>query len=321
MQKIITTLKDRYTVKISNKLNQAKFSLSLLSYDILYLFMSQIQCNKTETEDRYFYTYNISLIDIEKILGKRIHSYSFEDICKDLLNNKIFIEEDSLETTFSEICSYDKESRIFSFKFNDSLSPYLLRVRNNFTTFSRKSIVGFRSIYSKRIYTLLSQFKSSGFFSVGIQKLIRILDLENSDYSHNFYDFKKRVIDPVKKTFEKESSINFHYKEVFTGKKVTKIEFTIKITLEPKIISEKKPVKKLKRGVMAVEKWLQESKAKNFESEGHEESIWEKLNREQSERRLEERRLEERQAKEFEEKLDRIENLQKLKRLQNIKKL
>jgi hypothetical protein len=108
------------------------------------------------------------------------------------------------------------------------ISSYELK--NNFTSFHLENIPKLSSGYSIRLYELLSQYKTIGkrtFDDIG--RLQEMLGSAYDQYGH----FKARVLEPTKKDISKNTNISFEYKEVKTGKKVTKLVFHIRDSATP----------------------------------------------------------------------------------------
>ncbi len=111
------------------------------------------------------------------------------------------------------------------FEISGQLKPFLLQLKNNFTSFHLNNIPRLSSGYSIRLYEILFQYKTIGkrVFE-DIDRLQQMIGSSYEKYSH----FKARVLEPTKKDITKNTNITFEYEEVKTGKKVTKLIFHIK---------------------------------------------------------------------------------------------
>jgi plasmid replication initiation protein len=111
------------------------------------------------------------------------------------------------------------------FEISGQLKPFLLQLKNNFTSVHLSNIPKLSSGYSIRLYELLYQFKTIGKRSFDdIDRLQQMIGSSYDKYSH----FKARVLEPVKKDITKNTNITFEYEEVKTGKKITKLIFYVK---------------------------------------------------------------------------------------------
>lgn len=112
-----------------------------------------------------------------------------------------------------------------TFEISGQLKPFLLQLKNNFTSVQLENIPRLSSGYSIRLYEILYQYKSIGKRAFdNIDRLQQMLGSSYGKYSH----FKARVLEFAKKDIAKNTNITFEYEEIKTGKKVTKLVFHIK---------------------------------------------------------------------------------------------
>lgn len=111
-----------------------------------------------------------------------------------------------------------------TFEISGQLKPFLLQLKNNFTSVQLENIPRLSSGYSIRLYEILYQYKFIGkrIFD-NIDRLQQMLGSSYGKYSH----FKARVLEFAQKDIAKNTNITFDYEEVKTGKKVTKLIFYI----------------------------------------------------------------------------------------------
>jgi plasmid replication initiation protein len=114
------------------------------------------------------------------------------------------------------------------FEISAQLKPFLLQLKNNFTSLHLHNIPKLSSGYAIRLYELLFQYKTIGKRSFDdIDRLQRMIGSSYDKYSH----FKARVLEPSKKDIAENTDIRFDYEEIKTGKKVTKLVFHIKTNI------------------------------------------------------------------------------------------
>jgi plasmid replication initiation protein len=120
---------------------------------------------------------------------------------------------------------YIKGKGIIEVRFTPSLKPYLLQLKQHFTATPLKYILSFKSVHSMRIYEMLHQFKSTGFFVEKVQKLKYRLKIEDKYASYSA--FKKYVLEQAQKELE-QTDMAFTFREIKNGRKIDRIEFSIK---------------------------------------------------------------------------------------------
>ncbi len=125
------------------------------------------------------------------------------------------------------ISSYELNHKTgeITFEISGQLKPFLLQLKNNFTSVQLENIPRLSSGYSIRLYEILSQYKFIGKRAFdNIDRFQQMLGSSYGKYSH----FKARVLEFAKKDIAKNTNIAFEYEEIKTGKKVTKLVFHIK---------------------------------------------------------------------------------------------
>jgi plasmid replication initiation protein len=125
------------------------------------------------------------------------------------------------------ISSYELNHKTgeITFEISGQLKPFLLQLKNNFTSVQLENIPRLSSGYSIRLYEILYQYKFIGKRAFdNIDRLQQMLGSSYGKYSH----FKARVLEFAKQDITKNTNITFDYEEIKTGKKVTKLVFHIR---------------------------------------------------------------------------------------------
>lgn len=220
-------LSDRKIVRQSHSLNFSKFSLSSLSIDILYLFFAQVA-----KEDVEFKEFKITFREIEKKLNKRIDKNYIEGVCNELLTNVLTIKEGRsvLKCNFVSSCRYSIEEGWLQLKISDDLKNHLLCLEKNYVLTNYINVAKLKGSNSKRIYSMLRQFKQTGFFKINVEQLMAILDIEDK---YSLYgNFKKKVLQlAIDEINQKSTDLKVSYKEIKEGRKVVSLEFKIEEVL------------------------------------------------------------------------------------------
>lgn len=219
------------TVRKANELIQkSRFSLSLQQQKIVLYLISQI----TPYDDD-FKLYEFSIIEFCKVCGI---DYDNGKNYIDLKNAIKEIADKSLWITLSE----DKETLvrwiekpyinpkegIIKIRIDKDMKPFLLHLKQNFTTYELVYTLYFKSKYTIRLYELI---KSIHFHELNIYKrkytieeLKRLLDANSYDLYKNF---KARVLLPSIKEINLFSDKDLSFIEIKKNKKVIAIEFEI----------------------------------------------------------------------------------------------
>ena len=88
---------------------------------------------------------------------------------------------------------YIHSERIIELELSRVMEDYLFDLKDNFTTYQLRIALELKSKYSKRIYQLLCQFRSTGYYTTTIDKLRDKFELQ--DKYEGYSMFKRKVLD------------------------------------------------------------------------------------------------------------------------------
>ncbi len=209
----------------SNSLINASYSLTLAEKRIMLLMIVQI-----ERDDADFKSYRINIKDFVDELGTHAKN-EYErarEITKSMMKRVLEIKEDTdiLQVSLLSSARYFKGKGCVELKFDPSLKPYLLQLKECFTSYKLQNILSLRSVHTIRIYELLKQFETIGERTIEMEELKTVLGVSEKYklYGH----FKERILVASQKELEEHTDISFDFSEIKQGRKVDKIKFTIK---------------------------------------------------------------------------------------------
>jgi plasmid replication initiation protein len=104
------------------------------------------------------------------------------------------------------------------------LTPYLLALRKEFTTYKLKHAAALRSIYAWRLFECLQSWKKKGVWRVDIEDFHKAMDAPDSCKA-DFGRLKKRVIEPAIKELTAKNSMFIECHQEKAGRKVIALEF------------------------------------------------------------------------------------------------
>ena len=130
-----TIISKKLLVK-SNKLIEARYRLTEQEQRVIYWLVAQIKPN-----DEDFKPYNLNIKEFSEIVGLRPDSQYFhlKKITKHLINRSLEIldpnKETLLQTAWLSSAFYELRQGYVSLEFSPKLKPYLLQLKENFTSF------------------------------------------------------------------------------------------------------------------------------------------------------------------------------------------
>ena len=108
--------------------------------------------------------------------------------------------------------------------FTIHVQPYLVHLNKSFTTYELKRIADLSSTHSIRLFELLQQFKSTGFYTVSVVDFRELLELGPS--YERYSNLKLKVIDPAIAELKEKSGLLIELKTEKKGHSMTRLIFT-----------------------------------------------------------------------------------------------
>ena len=226
---IVIDNKNNLAVTQANNLIEANYSTGLTAraHKVQKLIISYVN-----PKNQNLRVFPVKVDNLKKYLGikpnTRWNSFykELKEISRQLRNEIIEIETingEIIEAVFLSGFKYARKDGIVEFEISGYLTPFLLELKKNFTTYSLVHIPKLRSKYSIRLYELLYQYKKIG------KRYLEIGDLQKKvGSSYKLYgDFKRNVLLQSQGDLKKNTNITFIFNEVKTGRKVTAVEFII----------------------------------------------------------------------------------------------
>jgi len=235
-QKMLTqTLRDlekNMLVTQSNKLVEARYTLTLYEQRLVLMMISMI-----EPDDEEFKDYIIRVSDFSDLIGLKSRNLypTIKKLLVKLRERTLVIEKgrDYLVTGWISSAEYVSSDGIVKLSFDAKLKPFLLQLKQEFTKQRLGQVVKFKGVYTIRIYGLLKQYQKLGTRNFSVDEFRKILGIDEKKYKA-FRDLKLRTIIQAQKEFSRKdengayfSDINFTFETIKTGRKVTGLKFNI----------------------------------------------------------------------------------------------
>jgi plasmid replication initiation protein len=204
-----------------NLVTTARYEMTALEKNIMYSVMAQIEDNDPPSK-----FYKISISDIEEAKDVRVHQDRFDDAIKKLLTRELVImkpDGGKLRITVISSADYDLDGNV-EIGIDLKMRPYLFELKKNFTIFSLEVATSLKSKYSKRLYEMLSQFKSTGFLRISVQELRERFQLSEEQYER-WSNFEKNVLKTAQTEINEKADFKFDYHLKKQKKRIVSVEF------------------------------------------------------------------------------------------------
>lgn len=215
-------------IRYRNDINRASWRLSALEQRIV---LTAITRGGGVISDDLFY--EVSANDLEELGTSRSKAYeALQDAASNLFNRFLRFDLDREKGDFMEVrwvqaVRYKPGTGVIGVRFTKDLIPYLSELKEQYTQFGRLELIGIDSQYAMRIYSLLMQYRDTGWFKTSVEELRKLLDVGQAYPRYN--DFKRNVLEIAKNQINRgvRTTISFTYEEIKRGRAVTMLSFHI----------------------------------------------------------------------------------------------
>jgi len=226
-----------YLVTQKNELVEAHHidPLSVSEQKVVLTMISMI-----EPADDDLKTYLLNVRDFAEMVGLKGEStYSeIKKISKTLVSKVIEIpigKKDWLVATWASSVRYRSNEGTVEFSFDPKLKPYLLQLKNQFTSYKLSNILNLKSTYSIRMYELMKKWQHLGRWECSVDDLRGILGAKYIKSYSVYGNFKNRVLSPAIVELNEKTDVQIGFNEIKKGRSVERIEFTIRHAPEKEI--------------------------------------------------------------------------------------
>jgi len=226
--KIINLINKNQVATRSNILIEARHKLNLQEQRFFLWVISCIQPDDKEFEE---YVFNVSTFS-ELIDSPDTNSYkSLKEVTKSIIGKVVEVPREDgkgiIQVGLISSADYNYGEGTVSVTVHQKLKPYLLDLKEKFTSIQLKNIMPLRSIYSQKIYELLKSRQGLGQRKFSVEELRDKVGLDKGVLSR-WDNFETRVLKTSEKEINEKTDILIKYEKIKTGRKYTAVNFTIK---------------------------------------------------------------------------------------------
>lgn len=225
----ISQERESLVVKENTLIRHTRYDLSLSEQKILIYIISKIMA---DDKDFKHITFRISdYIQVAGIKHRGGSAYEYiKDSIQSIRNKSWWIKEGKKETLFSWIDTATVKENIgeVDIVLSESLRPYLLDIKGNFTKYNLVNILVLHSKYSVRLYEIFKSYLWLNKFEIDLQEFRKVLNI--TDRYEDYTELKRNVILPSIKEINKYTDLDIKFNPIKKGRKIDKLVFEINET-------------------------------------------------------------------------------------------
>lgn len=245
-QAIATLTKREYLVVKSNQLVQKnRYELSLQEQKVIAFICSMIKPVEPspETYGKPFQLeYEFDVREYCQVCGLDYNSgqnyINIKTTLKGLRDKSMWLTmpdgSESLCGWLSKV-NINKRSGKALIKLDEDLVPYLFDLKQKFTQYKLIQILGMRSAFSVRIYELMKSYANIRRAEFDIDKLKKLLMVQDVKSYTNFKDFRIKVLETALREINEYTDLNVSYQTIKKGRKVIRVVFDIAEKQDPEL--------------------------------------------------------------------------------------
>lgn len=217
-------------IRQHNSLTTARYDMTALEMDIMFALLARLS-----KDDKPGTMYQLRVQELEKLTGRDWNYHRLGPAVTSLIGRNYHIEDgDSwLKVAMLASAEYLKGQGIIELEVSEKLRPYLLDLKNNFTSYKLQSVLSLSSKYAKRIYELASQWKDLGetkTYTLDEFKFMLALKdpagKEKEQYKQ-ISQLKEFVLDIAKEQINEHTDLHVSYELVKVGRSYQKVRFFV----------------------------------------------------------------------------------------------
>ena len=222
-----TNINKEGTVKQSNNLTVARYTLSLLEQRLMFAICSQIDKNSDSFSKVRFGI--DQLADLCSVDGKRKYDdirNTSNKLMKRIVNIPTY-DGGEYTTHWLQSRRYYPEDCSIEFKIDEDLKGELLQLKKAYIDTPVKMLTGFKKKYTSRMYLILKKMLKIGDFEYTLDFFRETFQL--ADTYKKFSNIKNGVLEPALIELNESSDIEVIHEYIKEGRFFTKIHFTVKL--------------------------------------------------------------------------------------------
>lgn len=212
-------------VKSNDLIRKTRHTLSAQEQKVILFLISKI---KPDDEDFQEYEFDISefckVCNIDHRSGGNYET--LKEAIKNLRDKSFWVDLNGEDV----LCAWVEKPKIVrgksivKMRLDNDLKPYLLQLRENFTSYELFMTLAMKGKYSIRLYEILKSHAYIGFAEYEIDHLKLLINAANYPVYNNF---KVRVLDKAIGEINKYTDLTINFQPKRTGRNITSLQFTI----------------------------------------------------------------------------------------------
>ena len=209
---------DYKVVKHNSLVNiKGKYQYSVNQLKLVCHLIANIKPNEEDFETKYIALKELGFVDE----NSEIYTYFKEEFVR-LLEMPFKIPNSKYWVNWFSALAF--ENGVIEYRFDPALKPFLLNLKENFTSYHLSNVMNLKSNYAILTFELLAQARNQGYRNITIKEYRELLKIPDSYLNADIL----RLLKKVQKEIRDRTNLQFDFTMKKMGKAFHSINFVVK---------------------------------------------------------------------------------------------
>lgn len=223
-------IEEKWDVRISNQLIRAAHKLTIAEKRIIHAAIPSLRNSRVVV---------LSASDFSQVydLETQTAYEQLKNAAEQIFNRYIAFEDSTGLEKIRWVSSAKYMSRkgCVRLSFSEEIIPHLLNLEQQYTKYNLTQTKALKSIFSWRLFELLTQWHSTSIMLITIENLLHALELDPVYYGSNFSRLRTKILEPAIRELYLKNNLIIKFDMIKTGRKVTSLKFNFKYEEQQKL--------------------------------------------------------------------------------------
>lgn len=231
-------------VNMSNQLVRMAHGLTLPEKRVIAMCLARLDSTKQDNKSRYSFELRAMDFSTQFDIAVQVAYQQLKEVGDRLLHR---IAQEVTQTPkgkrirkwqWVSLAEYLDGEGVVRLTFNSEMTPHLVMLKREFTSYRLSQASALRSLYSWRLFELIMQFRRTGLLRITVEDFCHAVEAPATAQG-NFGELRRRIIEPAVAELTAKNGLQIEWSATKAGRKVSCLEFKFSVA---------RPSKKEKHG-------------------------------------------------------------------------
>lgn len=232
-QELVKPDKQKLRINMSNQLVRMAHGLTLPEKRVVAMCLARLDATKQQRgrysfelrakdfADQFNLTVQAAYMQLQEVGDKLLHRIA-QEVTQGPKGRRI------KKWQWVSVAEYLDGEGLIRLTFNHEMTPHLVLLKKEFTSYRLSQASALRSLYSWRLFELLMQFKTRGLLRISVDDFCHAVEAPATAQA-NFGELRRRIIEPAVSELTEKNGLAIEWSATKTSRKVTGLDFKFQI--------------------------------------------------------------------------------------------